>query len=107
MSNYSASPFLPYSECRIATHSPAKFWRSIMMRPFSAVRMIVILGVITALSAGCSRDPNVRKQRFFKSGQEYFEQGKYREAALQFENATQVDPRFAEAHYSLAQTFLR
>jgi len=24
----------------------------------------------------------VRKQKFFKSGQEYFEQGKYREAAL-------------------------
>jgi tetratricopeptide (TPR) repeat protein len=78
-----------------------------MMRPFSVVRLIVVLGVITALSAGCSRDPNVRKQKFFKSGQEYFEQGKYREAALQFENATQVDPRFAEAHYSLAQTFLR
>ncbi len=64
---------------------------------------------ITAASllTGCSRDPNTRKQKYFESGQRFFEKGKYREAAIQYSNAVQVDPRFAEAHYNLALTYLR
>jgi len=56
---------------------------------------------------GCSRDPNVRKQKYLESGQRYFDKGRYREAAIQFENAIQVDPRFAEAHYRLALTEMK
>ncbi len=51
---------------------------------------------------GCSRDPNVRKQKYLESGERYYDKGKYREAAIQFENAIQVDARFADAHYQLA-----
>src|SRR6202795_2214564 len=58
--------------------------------------------VLAALLTGCSRDPNVRKQKYLESGQRYFDKGQYREAEIQFENAIQVDPRFAEAHYKLA-----
>ena len=58
--------------------------------------------VLAALLTGCSRDPNVRKQKFLESGQRYFDKGQYREAEIQFENAIQVDPRFADAHYKLA-----
>src|ERR1700751_1193208 len=69
------------------------------------------LGLVLAMAitsfVACSRDPNVRKQKYFESGQRYFEKGKYREAAIQFSNAVQVDPRYAEAHYQLAQTFLK
>ena len=49
--------------------------------------------VLTLLS-GCSRDPNVRKQKYLESGQRYFDKGQYREAEIQFENAIQVDDRF-------------
>jgi len=59
--------------------------------------------VLAALLTGCSRDPNVRKQKYLESGQRYFDKGQYREAAIQFENAIQVDSRFADAHYKLAQ----
>ncbi len=52
---------------------------------------------------GCSRDPNVRKQKYFDSARRYVEEKKFREAAIQFQNALQVDPRFADAHYQLAQ----
>jgi Tfp pilus assembly protein PilF len=46
--------------------------------------------------------PNVRKQKYLESGQRYFDKAQYREAEIQFENAIQVDSRFAEAHYKLA-----
>jgi Tfp pilus assembly protein PilF len=60
-----------------------------------------------ALLLGCSRDPNVRKLKYFRSGQQYFQKGKYREAALEFQNAIQLDSRYADAHYQLAQVDLR
>jgi Tfp pilus assembly protein PilF len=56
---------------------------------------------------GCSRDPNVRKQKYFDSGTRYFHAGKYREAAIELENAIQLDPNFAAAHYQLAQCYIR
>ena len=63
---------------------------------------VLLLGFV-----GCTRDPNVRKQKYFESGQKYFSEAKYREAAIQFSNAVQIDPRFAEAHYQLSQAYLR
>jgi len=77
------------------------------MRHSRAFRLVLILGFTTSVLIGCSRDPNVRKQKYFESGQRYFEKAKYREAAMQFSNAVQVDPRFVQAHYHLAQTYLK
>src|SRR5947209_18714201 len=70
-------------------------------------RLFLILALMGIVFSGCSRDPNVRKQKYFESGQRYFARGKYREAAIQFSNAVQVDPRFAQAHYQLAETYLK
>ena len=68
----------------------------------------LVAAVLTAIVlAGCSRDPNVMKQKYFQSGTQYFEKGKYREAAIQYQNAIKLDPRYAEAHYQLAQCFLK
>src|ERR1700732_4138725 len=58
--------------------------------------------VLAALLTGCARDPNAGKQKYLESGQRYFDKGQYREAEIQFENAIQVDSRFADAHYRLA-----
>src|SRR5208282_2316120 len=68
---------------------------------------VVAVCVLAALLAGCSRDPNIRKQKYLESGQRYFDKGQYREAAIQFENAIQVDARFADAHYKLGLTALK
>lgn len=63
--------------------------------------------LLAAMFTGCSRGPDVRKQKYFESGQRYYEKGKYREAAIQFENALQVDSHFADAHYRLALTQIK
>jgi cellulose synthase operon protein C len=76
------------------------------MRTF-AFRIFLVCSVLAALFTGCSRDPNVRKQKYFESAERYFAKGKYREAAIQYSNAIQVDPRFAQAHYQLGETYLK
>jgi len=71
-----------------------------------AIPWILLVSLLLFLP-NCSRDPNVRKQKYLESGQRYFEKGKYREAAIQFSNAIQVDPRFGEAHYQLGRVYSR
>src|SRR3982074_2655073 len=74
----------------------------------SRFRYAVAAGcVLAGLLTGCSRDPNVRKQKYLESGQRYFDKGQYREAAIQFENAIQVDSRFTDAHYKMALTAMK
>ena len=77
------------------------------MRRSIAIRLFLSCCVIAALLTGCSRDPNVRKQKYFDSGEKYFAEGKYREAVIQYLNAVQIDPRFARAHYQLSQSYLK
>ncbi len=77
------------------------------MRRFSALGSVLLCFVLILLWTGCSRDPNVKKQKYLASGQQYFDQQRYREAAIQFSNAAQVDGSFAQAHYKLGETLLK
>jgi tetratricopeptide (TPR) repeat protein len=77
-----------------------------MSRPVT-VRLFFVGFLTAALFTGCSRDPNVRKQKYLESGDRYFAKAKYREAAIQYSNALQVDSRFAAAHYQLGETYLK
>jgi tetratricopeptide (TPR) repeat protein len=65
------------------------------------------LGILLVGFLACNRDPNARKQKYFESGNRYFAQGKYHEAAIEFLNAIKIDPQFAKAHYLLAKTSMR
>jgi tetratricopeptide (TPR) repeat protein len=76
-----------------------------MNRPLALRLSFVCL--LAAFLAACTRDPNVRKQKYFDSGMHYFSQGMYREAVIQFSNAIQIDSRYAEAHYELGQSYLK
>src|ERR1700687_1803714 len=80
---------------------------SLAMKRSSLFRLLLALGCLAALFTACSRDPNVRKQKYFESGQRYFDKGKYREAVIEFRNATEVDPQFAAAHYQMGQAYLK
>jgi len=57
--------------------------------------------------SGCSRDPNVRKQKYLASGKRYVDAGKLKEAQIQFMNALKVDHNFSDAHYELAKIYLK
>ena len=65
----------------------------------------VTLGLLGIFS-GCSHNPEKDKQQYLKSGQRYFERSQYQEAAIQYKNAIQIDPRFAEAYFRLGLTYL-
>ncbi|MGA7220652.1 MAG: tetratricopeptide repeat protein [Candidatus Sulfotelmatobacter sp.] len=78
--------------------------RSASFRPLIG---FLATALLVACNTGCNRDPNARKQKFLESGNRYRDQGKFREAAIQYGNAVQVDPRFAEAHYQLGDTYLK
>ena len=73
----------------------------------SWVRGAVVAVCLLAALTGCAKDPNVRKQKYLESGERYYDKGQFREAAIQFQNAIQVDSRFAEAHYKMAQTAMK
>ena len=72
-----------------------------------SVRLLLACSLLTALLTSCSRDPNVRKQKYLDSGEKYVAEGRYREAVIQFRNAILIDSRFAQAHYDLSQAYLK
>src|SRR5277367_5702530 len=77
--------------------------------PLAALRVSTVLSVSLALglTVGCRRDPNKQKQRYLESGERYAEQGKLKEATIQFANALKVDHNFAEAHYQLSKVLMK
>ena len=66
-----------------------------------------LLAAVLAGAVACSGSADDRKQRFLASGDRYFAQAKYREAALEFRNAVQIDPTFGEARLKLARSLER
>src|ERR1700677_1691260 len=67
----------------------------------------IALSLSLAFTAGCNRDPNVRKQKYLESGKRYEASGKNKEAAIQFSNALKVDKNYADAHYELAKVYMK
>jgi tetratricopeptide (TPR) repeat protein len=70
-------------------------------------RSAVMLFVGALSLAGCSKDPEVAKRDFARSGDGYVAQKKYREAVVEYRNAIQQDPRFGEVRLKLAEVYLQ
>src|SRR5580765_6699163 len=76
------------------------------VRPLFRTTLRTVLGsffVAALFLAACSRDPNVRKQKFVAQGDAYFKDGKYQEAQISYSRALQIDPRYAVALHKSAQ----
>lgn len=69
----------------------------------AALAATLVLGSVS----GCSRDPNKQKHKYLESGKRYADEGKLREAIIQFSNALKVDRNFGDAHYELAKVYLK
>src|ERR1700751_3420259 len=79
----------------------------IEMRSVRGRSFVISLLVAAFILTSCSFNPEVRKRKLLDRGVAYFEKGQYREANIEFENAIQIDPKFADAHYRLAQSFMK
>jgi tetratricopeptide (TPR) repeat protein len=78
------------------------------MRQKSTSISILALSVLLAtVPAGCFTSSAKRKQKFYDQGVRDFAKEKYPEAIISFNRALQLDPRFADAHFQLAQCHQR
>src|ERR1700744_3340121 len=70
--------------------------------------VVFITSTLLAVAlAGCSQNPEVAKKKYLESGMKYMDQQKYDSAIIQFKKALQIDPKFAEAHYQLAEADMK
>jgi tetratricopeptide (TPR) repeat protein len=67
------------------------------------VHATTTLALTIALTA-CS-NPEADKQRYYESGNQFFEQKKYQEAIVEYRNALRADEMFGEARYRLAESY--
>src|SRR5882757_3108373 len=63
---------------------------------------IAFLFLAALVLSACSRDPNVRKQKFIAQGDAFFKEGKYPEAQISYSRALQIDSRYVDALYKSA-----
>ena len=56
-----------------------------------------------ALLVACS-GPTEKKMKFFQKGQALYEKKDYVKAGLEFKNALQIAPKFADAHYMMGMS---
>jgi tetratricopeptide (TPR) repeat protein len=71
----------------------------------ACLRFLIALAIPAVLAAGCSTDPNVKKQQYLESGNRYFEEGKYSYAIIEYRNAVDLDAGFGEARKRLAEAY--
>src|SRR5688572_2384868 len=82
-------------------------------RAVSRRGLVRYFGLLTALvsftvpASACTTDLAVRKQQYLESGNQYFDQGKYAEAIIEYRNAIEVDPTFGPARKRLAESYAR
>lgn len=70
-------------------------------------RVLCMLLPVLLLAAGCSRDPEKVKKAYLDRGNEYFKNGKYKEASIMYRSALKKDMRYGEAYYRLGLADLR
>jgi tetratricopeptide (TPR) repeat protein len=62
---------------------------------------------VSVLLAACQADPTTRKTKFLESGDEYFNNGNYAAAVIQYRNAIEIDATWGEARKKLAEAYAR
>ena len=66
----------------------------------------LILACAIPLLGACGQDPEAAKAAHLQSGDKFFAEKKFREASIEYRNAVQADPKFADARRKLAETYL-
>ncbi|HBO69305.1 MAG TPA: hypothetical protein DD658_03825 [Deltaproteobacteria bacterium] len=66
--------------------------------------LCAVLCVVLLASCG---GPEQKKMKFFNKGNGLFAEGEFVKASLEFRNAIQIDPKFADAYHMLGMTEIR
>lgn len=69
------------------------------------MRRRVLLLFAALLTVACSKDPQVARTEFLEKGNRFLAQGKSQEAIVEYRNALQQDPRYAEARLKLSEAY--
>ena len=72
-----------------------------------SVRQVSVVLLIALSLASCRRDPNVAKKQYLESGNKYMERKRYKEAAIQYQNAVKIDRKYGPAHYKLGLVYMK
>jgi tetratricopeptide (TPR) repeat protein len=74
-----------------------------MKATVSSPTFLLLAAAISALTVACSKDPEVAKREYVRSGDAYVAKKQYKEAIIEYRNAVQLDPRYGEARAKLAR----
>ena len=72
-----------------------------------SIRFVALTLVAAMALVSCKGNPEVAKKRYVESGDKYFNKGRFKEAAIQYRNAVQLDGKYGLAYYKLAVTALK
>ena len=71
------------------------------MQTFTKRFVLGLCLVLLAIAVVSCGGPEEKKMKFFNKGKALYEAGDFVKARLEFKNAIQIDPNFAEAYYML------
>ena len=71
-----------------------------MLRLAKLSLLLGAIGLLLSLFA-CGGGPGEKRDKFYKKGTALYQQGDYVKARLEFKNALQVDPKYAQGYYYL------
>src|ERR1044072_4175242 len=69
-------------------------------RPLTSVAVLLLLA-----AGACTRDPQVRAQRYVASGDAYTAKHQNNKALIEYKRAVEARPEWADAHYKLAKAY--
>ncbi len=75
------------------------------MKEVGVLRGLFIFFLIVTLSA-CSQSNEKKVQKHMQRGEDYLSAAKYPEAAIEFKNVVQIEPKSAKGRYNLAQAYI-
>jgi tetratricopeptide (TPR) repeat protein len=72
-------------------------------KPCRNIASLAILAFLASVLTGCFSSPATKKQKFYQQGEKAFGQQLYPEAIIAYSRALEIDPKFTDAHFRLAQ----
>jgi tetratricopeptide (TPR) repeat protein len=73
----------------------------------STLLLLAVVLAATSITLSCAKDPDVAKREFVASGDAFMAANKLPEAIIEYRNAVQQDPGFAEARRKLGDAYQR